>query len=354
MRVEGYEVMEVEVPLKREFRIALGSSTVHRSIILEVYSGDFVGYGEGAPSLRIMGENMGGTKEGIDIIMKEIAGKEITLEQIHEIFKRIKGMFAAKAAVDIALHDLYAKHLGIKVRDIYGGVRESMETSITIGISSLQDSLQMAEEYVENYGAKILKIKVGENLERDIERVSAIRERYPEVRIRVDANQGYNFHEALEFFRKIKNLDVEFVEQPLPYWQLDKLAELRRRVDTPIMLDESVKGPHDLIRAIEKKSLDMLNIKLMKCGGLRTAWTMIEICRVHDIPVMIGCMGETKVGIAAGTHLACATDVVKYADLDSHINIAREVVKGGIITKNGENHLVEGSGLGVVVPQTED
>ena len=347
MKIEGYEVKEVEIPLKKEFRIALGSSTMHRSIILKVYSSDLTGFGEAAPSLRIMGENIQGAKEGIDIIMNEIVGKEITLESLHKIFKKIQGNFAAKSSVDIALHDLYAKSLGIMVRDIYGGVRESMETSITIGISGLEETLNSAKEYVESYGAKILKVKVGEDLNKDIERLRALREEYPEVRIRADANQGYNFHEALEFFRKIRDLEVEFVEQPLPYWQLDKIAELRKRIEIPIMLDESVKNPYDLVCAIEKRSLDMLNIKLMKCGGLRTAWTMIEICRVHDIPVMIGCMGETKVGISAGTHLACATDVVKYADLDSHLNLAKEVVSGGITTKNGENYLCDKPGLGV-------
>ena len=347
MRVEKYEIMEVNIPLKREFKIALGSSTMHRSLILKVYGNGHIGYGEGAPSVRITGENMRGTREGIELIMAEVVGKEISLEHLHKIFKRIQGHFAAKAAVDIALHDLYAKILGIRVRDIYGGVRKSMETSITIGISSLKDTLSMAREYVEKYGAKILKIKVGENLEEDVNRIKEIRDLYPEVRIRVDANQGYNFHEAMEFFRAIKNLDIEFVEQPIPYWQLDKLSELRKRVDIPIMLDESVKNPYDLMRAIENKSLDMLNIKLMKCGGIRTAWSMIEICRIWDIPVMIGCMGETEIGIAAGTHLACATEVVKYADLDSHIILSESIVKGGIITKDGENHIYDSAGLGV-------
>ena len=347
MKIEKYEILEANIPLKREFKIALGSSTMHRSLILKVYGDGYIGYGEGAPSVRITGENISGTREGIELIMAEIIGKDISLEHLHKTFKRIQRHLAAKAAVDIALHDLYAKTLGIKVRDIYGRVRESMETSITIGISSIEETLSMAKEYVENYGAKILKIKVGENLEDDVDRIKEVRDLYPEVRIRVDANQGYNFHEAVEFFERIKNLDVEFVEQPLPYWQLDKLSELRKRVDIPIMLDESVKTPYDLKRAIEYKSLDMLNIKLMKCGGIRTAWSMVEICRIWDIPVMIGCMGETEIGIAAGTHLACATEVIKYADLDSHVNLSESIVKGGIITKDGENHLYDSVGLGV-------
>ena len=307
-----------------------------------------MGWGEASPSRRVTGETPGAVEAELTRASEKLRGLN-PLESaaaLERAARWIRGP-SALAALDIALHDLKGKYYGAPVRHLLGGQRTKLETSVTLSIGDEEETLRRAAELVRK-GFRILKLKLGRDPEGDIARVRALRECLGGgVRLRVDANQGYTVSQALRVLRAIQRYDVEFCEQPVPAGNLRALARVRRGSPVPVMADESVRTPAELLRLIEARAADMVNLKLMKSGGLRRTLQMARICEAAGMPCQLGCMIETRLGITAATHLALADSGIIYADLDGHLELASDPCEGGVRTVRGENSVSPLPGLGV-------
>ncbi|MGC8663086.1 MAG: dipeptide epimerase [Thermoplasmata archaeon] len=347
MKIKEIRTQELKIPLKRIFIIASGSSEYSNNVILKIITDSSTGYGEASPSIHVLGENAGTVQSIVPVLFNKIKDFEAgDVRDISKVLKKIPNNQSAKAGLDIALHDLLAKEYNAPLNRLLGTSKIAMDTDITIGIMDEQDAINLAREYIKE-GFKSIKIKVGTNLKKDIERVKNIRSAVGDkIELRVDANQGYNYNEARDFIDETKKLDIEFLEQPMPYYMLEKMAELRKYSQIPIMLDESLKDIRDLYEIINKKAADMINIKLMKTSGITDALSIADLAKSYDLKIMVGCMAETSLGIAASMHFALAIDA-DYIDLDSHFNLQYDIAKNPIKNLKGKNYINNDFGLGI-------
>lgn len=335
------------VPLLEPFRIATGVSLESRTILIRLLDGELEGWGEACPSRNVLGETLEDSVESLRRAARLIAESDYSsLERIYEFVSSLEATSSVKAAVDMALLDLYAKSLGKPLWRVLGGYRDEVETDITIGIMEPSEMAERAARYVER-GFRILKLKLGEDPEKDIERVKAVRDAVGEgVRIRVDANQGWSVEQALRTIDRIASYEVELVEQPTRWDDLEGLAEIRAESPLPIALDETVKTPEDALTVIRAEAADIVNIKLMKSQGILGAVRIASICEAAGVENMIGCFGESRVGMTAAVHFSQAIRNVKYYDLDCDLLVAESLVTGGASIDKGVRKTPEEPGLG--------
>jgi L-alanine-DL-glutamate epimerase-like enolase superfamily enzyme len=192
-------------------------------------------------------------------------------------------------------------------------------------------------------------VKVGINPTEDVERIKLIREAVGnKIQIRIDANQGWTPQQALGALNKMKKYNIQFAEQPVPAEDFKGLIKVKKNSPIPVMADESVHSPEDAFRLIQAEAVDFINIKLMKSGGILKARKIAEVAEAAGIPCMIGCMGESAIGISAGVHLAAAVKNIQYADLDSALMLKDKlVIKGGTKVKNSTHIFSKQYGLGI-------
>ncbi len=255
---------------------------------------------------------------------------------------------AARAAVDIALHDAFAKACKLPLIDILGRAHVALPTSITIGIKSIEDSIKEGKEYA-GRGFSIFKIKLGEDVEKDIELVHRLRESFPKpIKLRVDANQGYQLPQLLRFMKETNGSDIELIEQPLAVSQFHALRQLPEHERSCIAADESLQNDADAFHLIQSPRLcGIFNIKLMKSGGIYGAQKIAQLAKCANIDLMWGCMDESIVSIAAALHVALASENTKYLDLDGSLDLAEDIVTDGFILEKGMMRLTDKPGLGV-------
>jgi len=309
-----------------------------------------IGLGSGAPVYSITGESMEDSKIALtDQLEDLLLGKDIRLinELCRTLEKELPETPAARAAVDIALHDVYAKYLNLPLVDVLGRVFHSLPTSITIGIKTVAESVAEAIEYQER-GFRILKVKTGNSVEEDIERIIKIREKVGEyMALRVDANQGYGIVELKEFERQTRKHHVEFIEQPLKSDQHKEMLLVPEGLRKRIAADESLQNAEDgLHLAASPLEFGIYNIKLMKCGGITSALQIAQIAQLAKIELMWGCMDESIISISAALHAALASPATRYLDLDGSLDLARDLVSGGFVLKDGLLSVNETPGLG--------
>jgi L-alanine-DL-glutamate epimerase-like enolase superfamily enzyme len=351
MGIQQIEVYSVSLSYKEPFRIAPGATTESNNVVVKITTDyDIVGWGESSPSQRVTGETPETVIKTLDKIAPKLIGLcPLRIEHDVEVMDSIvDGNPAAKAAVDIALHDILGKTGRKPLFMLMGGYRTEVLTDVTLSIKSPKEMAEDAVKAVKK-GFKALKVKVGINPAGDVERIKLIREAVGnDVQIRIDANQGWTRQQAIGVLNKITNFNIQFVEQPVPAEDLKGLISVRKNSSIPVMADESVHSPEDAARLIQAGAIDLINIKLMKSGGLLKARRIAAVAETSGIPCMIGCMGESEVGIAAGTHLAAAVKNIQYADLDSDILLKDKLVrKGGTKVKNSMRTFSKLHGLGV-------
>ena len=275
----------------------------------------------------------------------------LDVEGIHRMMDRLlSGNTSAKAAVDIALYDIKGKLMGQPLYKVLGGSVNQIVTDMTVGIDTPEAMAAEARERVEKDGFTILKIKAGINPSEDIQALTLIRQAVgPNIRLRVDANQGYTVSDAVRTLKAFEELGVEAVEQCLPSWDLDGMRFVRSKVDLQVMLDESVHTPIDAAKACKIDAADIINIKLMKCGGLYPAEKINAIAEANHVQCMVGCMLETKVAIAAGVSLVAAKQNITEADCDSFMYAVDPEMgmPGGFAVNGGVYTLSDKPGLGI-------
>ncbi len=319
---------------------------------LETDSG-LVGLGAASPGEHVTGETIEATTAALSGDgVTWLEGRDVRELPLlcREAAARTPGAPAARAAVDVALHDLLAQHLGVPLVEMLGRAHRELPTSITIGIKPVSETLAEGEEYV-GRGFRVLKVKIGDALDADLERLAKLRERLgPAIVIRVDANVGYTVEETARFFERTASLAIEFVEQPVPREAFAEIRTLPPRVRARIAADESLHDAKDALALASppgEPACGIYNIKLMKCGGVRPALRIAAIAETAGIALMWGCMDESRISIAAALHAAFASPATRYLDLDGSLDLARDVVDGGFTLDAGVMRTTAAPGLGV-------
>lgn len=353
MRIKDIQIGHISVPLVRPFKTALRTvHSVEDVIVKVIIDTGNIGYGEAPPTGVITGDTKGSIIAAIeDHIKKSIIGMDI--ENFEEIMikldKCVVKNTSAKAAVDIALYDLYGQLYKAPLYKLLGGYRKEIITDITI---SVNDPEQMALDSIDaiKHGYKTLKIKVGVDSDMDIKRMKAIRKAVGyDIDLRIDANQGWKPKEAIYTLRKMEDagLNIEFVEQPVEAHDIDGLKFVTDNVSVPVMADESVFSPADAVKIMQLRAADLINIKLMKTGGLHNALKICSMAEVYGMECMIGCMLEAKVSVTAAVHLAAAKSIITKIDLDGPVLCSEDPVDGGAIFEDYKIRLIDKPGLGI-------
>ena len=333
---------------KSVFRIATGASDVEDNVIVRLGSDGEFGVGSASPS-DVTHETKDTITDFLRAARQRVTGvDESDLSALHESLDSVaRGNTAAKAAVDMAAYDLIAKRADKRVFELLGGAGDgSMLTDITVGIEDREETVKRAVAHCAE-GFRALKLKVGLCLSEDIERMTAVRDAIgPCVEMRVDANQGYSVDEASRFCEEMHTLGVVLVEQPVDADDYEGLRKVRERSPVPIMADECLRTVDDARKVAEMGAADIINIKLMKSGGIHPAVEIDEIAKDAGMTTMVGCMGETQLSIAAGLHFALGSGNVRYVDLDSHFSMIDDP-STGLTFKDGALGVAPRPGLGV-------
>ncbi|MDR1019688.1 MAG: dipeptide epimerase [Synergistaceae bacterium] len=352
MKITGMRLGRLSIPLKKTFKTALRSTASVSTNILEIQTDCGAGYGEAPPLAAITGDTDGSVRDAIaSRIFPAVAGMDVSdlNDAISAAEASCVGNHPAKAAVDIALHDLWGKLNGRPLYRLLGGAAREIATDYTI---SLNQPDEMASDALEALGDgyQALKIKVGGDFRLDVERLKAVRGAVGTAALlRVDANQGWRPKEAIRSIKAMEDLglDVELVEQPVPHYDIEGLKRVTDSVDTDILADESVYSARDALRLISLRAADMINIKLMKSGGISGALRICAMAESAGMECMIGAMMESKVSVTAAAHVASARRVITRYDLDPPILCAKDPVRGGASYAGASISLPDAPGLGI-------
>lgn len=314
MRFET-RIHPLELVLRTPFRLSRGTSHTRHNVLFEIAADGEIGRGEAAPIPRY--EESAESASAALAAMSERLDDPTAFSDAASALA-LPGQRAARAAFDAALHDLAGRRLGIPVRELLGlADRPLPPTSWTIGLDPVAEAVEKAAEA---RSFEVLKLKMG--ADGDMELLRAVRAVTRQT-IRVDANEGWTYEGALERLPELAKLGVEFVEQPLPASKLDEIRELRKRSPLPFVADESVHDAADIPKLAG--AFDGVNLKLAKCGGIGPAREAIAVARAHGLKILLGCMIESSLGIAAALAVA---PLVDWLDLDGHLLIAHDPFTG--------------------------
>lgn len=354
MKIAKIEVGEVNIPLVTPFKTALRTVDHVNDLIVRITADQGqVGFGEAPPTAVITGDTKGSIRCAIEeFIAPSLMGMDI--ENLDGIMARLHSCIlkntSAKAAVDMAIYDLYAKHLGQPLYKVLGGRKSQFETDITISVNPIDEMVSDSLKAVAD-GFGILKVKVGKEGLKDVDRIEAIRQAVgPDVILRVDANQGWTPKDAVRIIRTMEDrgLDIDLVEQPVHAHDFAGMQFVTGQVATPILADESVFSAEDAIKLIQGRAADLINIKLMKTGGIYQAQKICSIAEMYGVECMIGCMLESKISVSAAAHLAAAKGIITRADLDGPALCQIDPYEGGPVFDGPWIRMNETPGLGIV------
>ena len=342
----------VSAPLHTPFVTALRTATHADSLLVEISDDELSGWGEAPQVWKVTGESLAGAQacvEGPITTALDGLGPDDLTEALRRVQNAAAGNFGAKAAVDIALHDLAARRRGQTLHGFLGSTVDTVRTDVTLSVGDA-DALAAAGQARVADGFDVLKVKVGTDAVADVERVRRVREAIgPEPTLRLDANQGWSRRDAVTAIRALEDAGcaIELVEQPVAADDLEGMAWVTDRVGTPILADESVYGVRDLVAVIRQGAADLVNVKLAKCGGLGPARTLLELARAHGIRTIVGSMMESHVGVGAAAALVSAYPTSAVNDLDAAWWLREAPVAGGIRYEGSLIHLPTAPGLGV-------
>ncbi len=335
--ISKIEVSKLDLPLVNPFVIATGVRTVAFNVLIKLtLSNGVVGLGEVSPPSSAA---QSAQTEIIDLITtiaptlqnRNIETFKTIIEEMHVKFLNVWG---AQSGIELALYDAFTKSENISLYKYFGGKSEKLITDITIPIGTTENALNLANSYIKQ-GFRALKMKVGRDKALDFERVLAVSKIDPSVSIYLDANQGYTKEEAYSVCQNLVDhgVNLELFEQPVPKADWEGLKYLTNRLDVKVVADESIVTFSDAQKLVEGEYIDVINIKLHK-SGLLEAVKIVEYAQKHSVPLMIGAMMESPIGLTASVHLAFGTNAFTYCDLDTVYLLKPTEYKGGF-TFNG-------------------
>ncbi|MBI9091366.1 MAG: dipeptide epimerase [Desulfobacterium sp.] len=352
MKILDIQTQTVSIPLKQTFKTALRTVDCIENVCIRIKTDtDHEGYGGAAPTAVITGETTASITGAVAHIAEQLRGEEI--ENLETVLGKLNaciiGNGSAKAAVDMALYDLYGKRFNMPVYRLLGGPSSQLTTDMTICIDTLEKMSADAKVAVEN-GFDTLKIKVGNDPDLDFRRLQTIRGATgPSVKLRIDANQGWRPKEAVLVMERLSkaNIEIELLEQPVFAKDFQGMKFVRDRVSVPVVADESVCSPQDALQILEMRAVDGINIKLMKCGGIYNALKIAAITESAGGICMIGSMMESAVSVAAAVHLAKAKPGISRYDLDAPLFCSEDPSGGSLKYQGPGLDVRELPGLGI-------
>lgn len=352
MKITGIHVKRAEFAFDKPFKIAFAVLYGFETMVLRIDTDEGItGYGEAGPLEFVTGDNLDSCMVIAKAFREKLIGEDpLAIQRIHAI---MNGMFhghtAVKAAVDIACYDIAAKRAGLPLYRYLGGSNPRFESDVTIGIRSPKEMAAECVEWKEK-GFSILKIKLGDNVMTDLERIRAIRTAVgDDVTLRVDANQGWTVKETLAAEPVLQEFGIELLEQPVRDSDYAGLKRITDRAVLPVVADESCHLPEDAAKLMAMQACDGINIKLMKCGGIEPALRINAISEANHRFCMLGCMGESVIANTAAMHLFAAMDNIQKADLDITFFSHCDWITGGFTSRGGEITLTERPGIGIDV-----
>lgn len=354
LTIDRIEVYQSPVKLIEPFIISLGPLEYAQNLIVVIRTKEGIsGFGECSPFMTINGESMETgfvvAKYLSQVLLQQnpldIAACSLAMDRV------IFGNSSVKSAFDIALHDIAAQHAGLPLYRYLGGKNDkTLQTDYTVSLSGKEkmagDALKIKEA-----GYRVIKVKLGENGGRDIERICAIREAIGgEIPLRLDANQGWDTDEAIRVLTALEPYNIQFCEEPIPRWNFMELPKVKAAVSIPVMGDESCCDHNDAKRLIDLNACDMFNIKLGKSSGIFKALKIKDLAEKAGMPLQVGGFLESRLGFTASAHFALAGKNIVYNDFDTPLMLEEDPVIGGIVYgKNGLVTVPEAPGLGLTV-----
>lgn len=353
VKIVAIRTGSLEIPLIKPFKTAVRATDALRGVIVAVETdGGAVGFGEAPPTGAITGDTEGALRGAIDDYLRPaLLGRDAEdLDgNLRTVSRALVGNTSAKAALDIALHDLWGHLLHAPLFRLFGGHRGTIQTDVTVSVNPPEEMAEDARRAVAQ-GYRILKIKVGKDGALDLARLTAVRRAVgAEIALRIDANQGWTPREAVRTLERMEEagLGIELVEQPVPAHDREGLRFVTAHTAIPVAADESVWSARDAREILQDRGADVINIKLMKCGGLAEARRIIAVAESFGAEVMLGCMLEGKISTTAAAHLAVSSAAVTRIDLDGPLLCREDPVSGGGDFRGPEISLGEGPGLDI-------
>lgn len=353
MKITYTEIYAFSIPMV-PFTIATGTMDYAQNVLIRIYTdGGVTGIGECSAFPMIVGE----TQQTCVAVAKDLAKllhNEDPLDiagRLEQVDDYIAGNTTIKSAFDMALYDIAAQVAGLPLYAYLGGTKKQITTDITVGIDTPGKMAHLAQKFRKE-GATTLKVKVGKDAKMDIERIRAIRAAVgPDVKIRLDANQGWSFEAAQEALTGMIDLDIEFCEQPMRHYDDHLIKALKSKTSIPLMADESCYHPRDVVNTV-KSGFDYINIKLAKSGGIYNALQIAHNAASLGIACMMGGMLESRVALTAMIHLVMAVDNITFYDMDTCLlgHTQDPVIKGvGVNQFQLSLPIPESTGLGVEI-----
>ena len=352
MKITNVEYFRLDMPLAIPYTIAYETVSKTTNIILKLSTDKgTTGWGCAVPDKEVTGETPEDVIHHIEnVVIGLIKGQSpFRIARItHQLKQLCPQASSTMAMVDIALHDLMARKAKLPLYQLLGGYRNEIPTSITLGILPLKNTLEQMQYYLKK-GFSIIKLKGGINLEEDIEKILKMREKYGnDFKLRFDANQGYTPAQSIAFINQTKSAAIEILEQPTKQRKEEQLGEVTQNIDVPVMADESIKTLKDAFRLASGNLIDMVNIKIMKVGGILESQHINSVAKAAGMEVMVGCIDECALGISAGLHFALSRPNIEYADLDGHLDLLDDPFSNLFDLKNGILYPSKNAGLGLV------
>ncbi len=352
MKIKSVRAWQETIKLTAPFAIAYSTEdSVVIHFVEIVTQGGLTGFGSASPSSHVTGETEDScaaalTTQAPGLLADEDVSHLPRLVRMLE--ERMPDNPAARAALEMALQDLFARQLKVPLVEMLGRCFLELPTSITIGIKNVDDTIREARENVSR-GFRALKVKLGLDLGEDIEKLRKLREQHSrEIAIRVDPNQGYTSEDLMFFCKETEDLELEFIEQPLAARAVEEMRRLPEEIRMRLAADESLLTTEDALNLlIPEPACGIFNIKLMKCGGILQGRKIAAVAEAARVPLMWGCNNESRLSIAAALHAALSCPNTSYLDLDGHLDLVRDPAGGGFSLESGMLRPLDAPGFGV-------
>lgn len=350
LAVQDMRMYRLDIPLRDVFTIASMSLSRAQNLLVELQTNEGIsGWGEASSLRAIVGEtqliNIAAAKE----LKHLVVGKHpLAVESLmRQLDRHLPHNTTLKSAVDMALFDIAAKVSGVPLYRFLGGEKREIETDLTMGIGDANEAGDKALA-IRSMGFRMIKVKLGLSFQDDVKRLKNIRKAVgPDPIIRIDANQGWDRVAAVRNLKAFEEFDVQFCEQPCRASDLQGMRYVSRQSSIPVMADESLFSVQDALTIIRQDAAPYFNIKLSKSGGIVNARKIAHVAEAGHRPCMLGCMSESRLGITAAAHFACASGIMQFFDLDSFLEHAENPMLGGVEITDGIVTVPDAPGLGV-------
>jgi L-alanine-DL-glutamate epimerase-like enolase superfamily enzyme len=352
MKIREVSCFRVDMELAAPYTIAYETVTRTSNVILKLVTDTgLIGWGCAAPDMAVTGESTEDVLAAANGVVKDMLTGSDPFQiarYTYDLKKKLPNMSSTLAMTDIALFDLLARKADLPLYMLLGGFRKRIATSITIGILPLDETLAEAERQLKK-GFFIFKLKGGIHLDEDVEKILKLRESFgSDFFLRFDANQGFSAAQTEDFIRQVKSAHLELIEQPTCRTRDESLGQVTQAVSIPVMADESIRTLSDAFRLTSNEFIDMINIKLMKMGGIFESLHINSVAKAAGVEVMVGCLDESSLGISAGLHFALSRANIEYADLDGHLDLVGDPFTGLFRLKDGWLYPTDAPGLGKI------